>query len=196
MKNINVYVDELAKKFNIPIKDKVAHKCLCEYVENIIFNIVSIASIIALINNCKTINSKILEILDKYVLQTCNKTKQSKVKGGGGSIVLPSEFYGVNSGNYSANNITPDVLPIDFSSGIMRPQIGGGKAVNPICDAITEILSTHKLKASSAITKKIANIIESYLACLLGKLQLSKTKVTSSMIKNTVKSSKVFNIFK
>ena len=156
MKNINLYVNELSRKFNIPIKDNTAHKCLCEYVENIIFNIVSIASIIALINNSKIINAKILEILDKYVLQTCIKTSRNKVSGGGGSIVLPSEFYGVDSGSYSTTNISNDILPINFSSGIMRPQIGGGKAKinNPLIDAITEILSKHKLKASAVITKK------------------------------------------
>ena len=196
MKNINIYVSELSKKFNIPIKDNVAHKCLCEYVENIIFNIVSIASIIALINNCKTINNKILDILDKYVLQTC--TNKDKVKGGGGSIVMPSEFYGIDSGRYATTNVTPDVLSIDFNSGIMRPQIGGGKVriVNPVNEAITEILSKHGLKASAIITNKIAKIIEGYLACLLKKLQLAKTNVTSTMIKKTIKSSKIFNIFK
>jgi hypothetical protein len=201
MKNINIYVDHLCKKFNIPIKDVSAHKCLCEYVENIIFNIVSIASIIALINNCKMINPKIIALLNKYIVEACseNASKSTKkTKGGGGSIVLPSEFYGIDSGRYATTNITPDVLTIDFNSTIMRPQIGGGKVAvnNPVMDAITEILSKHDLKASPAITKKLCMIIESYLGCLLKKLQESKSSVSATTIKKTIASSKIFNVFK
>jgi len=197
MKNINIYVNEISKKFNIDIKDKIAEKCLCEYVENIVFNIVSIASIIALINNVKSINTKILEILNKYVLEACTKTI-GKIKGGGGSIVLPSEFYGIDSTRYLTTNITNDILPIDFNNGILRPQIGGAgnTKMNPLKDAITEILASHKLKASVAITKKIAVIIENYLECLFKKLSLSKSKVSSTIIKKTIKSNKIFNIFK
>jgi len=199
MKNINIYVEQLCKKFNIPIKDNVAYKCLCEYVENIIFNIVSIASIIALINNSKVINTKIIELLNKYVVEACSSNTSKKTKGGGGSIVLPSEFYGIDSGRYATTNITPDLLSIDFNTGIMRPQIGGAKQKtenNSMTDAITEILSKHNLKASPVITKKIVTIIESYLGCLLKKLQESKRTISSSTIKKTVASSKIFNVFK
>ena len=200
MKNINIYVDELCKKFNIPIKDASAHKCLCEYVENIIFNIVSITSIIALINNCKSINSKIVSIVNDYVVKACNdKPNKKAVKGGSGAIVLPSEFYGIDSGRYAVTNVTSDVLPINFASGVMRPQIGGAKEkidVNYLCDSIDEILAKHDLKASPAINKKIAEIIHKYLLCLLNKLSKSKTQVSAATIKKTIKSSKIFNVFK
>jgi len=201
MKNINIYVDDLCKKFNIPIKDASAHKCLCEYIENIVFNIVSITSIIALINNCKIINPKILEIVSSYIHKHCNDKPKAKktVKGGGGSIVLPSEFYGIDSGRYATTNITNDLLPIDFNSGIMRPQIGGsGKTTmeKVLCDAITDLLAKHELRATPAMTKKIAELIEGYLLCLLKSLRESKKEVTSSIIKKTIKSSKIFNVFK
>jgi len=191
MKNLNNYVIDLAKQFNINIKDKVAEKCLCEYVENIIFNVVSIASIIALINNSKNINLKVLEIMNKYIFENCNK----KITGGGGSIVLPSEFYGIDSGRYSISNNTSDILSINFESGLMRPQIGGG---NKSCieDEIEKILKKHNMKASSSIIKKMCKLIEDYLKCLFKKLGNSKNKISSTTIKNTIKANKMFHIFK
>jgi len=195
MKNINIYVTELARKFNINLKDKSAEKCLCDCVENIIVNMISVASLIALINNSKSVTDKTIQILHKYVIDKCGKG--GKVKGGGGAIVLPSEFYGVDSNRYSASNASADVLSIDFNSGILRPQIGGGSTrMNVIGDAIKEVLAKNDLKASASIIKKLKSFIENYLFCLLKKLQESKTKVSATLIKKTLHSEKLFNIFK
>jgi len=196
MKNINIYVTELARKFNINLKDKSAEKCLCDCVENIIVNMISVASLIALINNSKLVTDKTIQILHKYVIDKCGG-KGRKVKGGGGAVVLPSEFYGVDSNRYSAANASADVLSIDFKSGILRPQIGGGSTkMNVIGDAIKEVLAKNDLKASASIIKKLKSFIENYLFCLLKKLQESKTKVSATLIKKTLHSEKLFNIFK
>lgn len=176
----------------IDIKDKKAHDCLCGYVENIIFNITSITAIIAFINNSKSITKKNLSIVETYIKTSCTP----KMRGGGGSIVLPSEFYGVDSGQYLATNNTTDILNIDFASGVMRPQIGGGRVKNPIPDAIHKILSGYKLTISDDLCKKLTKIIESYLLCLINKLKTSKGVITPSLIKKTVTSTKTFNIFK
>jgi histone H3/H4 len=189
---MNIYITELARKFNINLKDKTAEKCLCDCVENIVFNLISIASLIAFINNSKMVTDKTIQILNKYVIEKCGK-----VKGGGGSIVLPSEFYGVDSNRYSASNAGSDVLTIDFNNGILRPQIGGGTSKNNyINDSIREILDRNKLKASASIIKKLRIFIEHYLHCLLKKLSDSKTKVSATTIKRTLHSNKLFNIFK
>lgn len=196
MKNINIYVTELARKFNINLKDKSAEKCLYDCVENIIMNMISVASLIALINNSKSVTDKTIQILHKYVIDKCG-SKGRKVKGGDGAIVLPSEFYGVDSNRYSVANASADVLSIDFNNGIMRPQIGGGASrMNVIGDAIKEVLAKNDLKASVSVIKKLKSFIENYLFCLLKKLQESKTKVSATLIKKTLHSEKLFNIFK
>ena len=157
---------------------------------------ISVASLIALINNSKSVTDKTIQILHKYVIDKCGG-KGRKVKGGGGDIVLPSEFYGVDSNRYSAANASADVLSIDFNSGILRPQIGGGSTrMNVIGDAIKEVLAKNDLKASASIIKKLKSFIENYLFCLLKKLQESKTKVSATLIKKTLHSEKLFNIFK
>jgi len=195
MKNINIYITDLARKFNINLKDKSAEKCLCDCVENIIINMISITSLIVLINNSKTVTDKTIQLLHKYVIDKCGK--DGKMKGGGGAIVLPSEFYGIDSNRYSAANVSSDILNIDFNSGILRPQIGGGTSkMNILSDAIKEVLTRNDVKASASIIKKLKTFIENYLFCLLTKLQNSKTKVSTTIIKKTLHSNKLFNIFK
>ena len=44
----------------------------------------------------------------------------------GGTTGMPSEFYGIDSGIYNSNNAADAILNIDFASGVLRPQIGGG----------------------------------------------------------------------
>ncbi len=184
MKYINDYISQL-----IDIKDKKTNKCLSDYAENIIFNITSIAAIIAFINNSKTINKHNIELVSSYINTVCGKIK-------GGSIVLPSEFYGVDSTRYLPTNNNSDILNINFVDGLLRPQIGGAKIKNPIPDAIKEILSNYKLTISIDICNKLTKIIENYLYCLINKLKNSKKQITSASIKKIVTSNKIFNIFK
>ncbi len=190
------YTNQLIKKYGLSIKSNV-NMCLCSYIEAIIFNIITIASIITFINNCKSINKETLHILKDYIHQSCGKTT---IKGGGGAIVLPSEFYGVNSGNYAATNNQMDLLPINFSGNVIRPQIGGGtkKESSPISSIIKKFLSYFHLRASNDIIKEIVHIIDNYIDCLMNKLKhVSKGKeLSTSTIKKVIKSGKVFNIFK
>ena len=195
MKNINNYVSHLISSTGgLQFKDKVANKCICEYVENIIFNITSISAIIAFINNSKVITKENIKIVYSYIKEACGSKKL--MKGGDGAIVLPAEFYGYDSGNYSASNNTVDVLNIDFANGLLRPQIGGSKVENPIPKEISKILSNYKLKISSELCKKLSKVIEIYIICLIKKLKRKNKMISSSEIKKTVTSSKLFNIFK
>lgn len=195
MKNINNYVSYLISSTGgLQFKDKNANKCICEYVENIIFNITSISAIIAFINNSKEITNENVKIVYSYIKEACGS--RSLRKGGDGAIVLPAEFYGMDSGNYSVSNNTVDVLNIDFNNGILRPQIGGSKIENPIPKEISKILKNYKLKISSELCKKLSKVIEIYIICLIKKLKRKNKKISSSEIKRTVTSNKLFNIFK
>jgi hypothetical protein len=193
-KKLSIYVNNLVEKYGLQLKSSATSKCLCEYVENIVFNIVSISAIISFINNCKSINSNTLEIVSSYIKENCGNIT---IKGGGGAIVMPSEFYGINSGRYNVLNNTTDVLNVDFNNGIARTQIGGGKEKSPFIPVVKDIINYYKLKASSVIINKIVKIIEGYLDCLMMKLKENKTgKLTSTYIKKVIKANKVFNVFK
>jgi len=194
------YVKFLLDKNDIKLKDDKTCNHLTQCIENIIFNVVSIASIITFINNCKIINKESIKIIKKYLDNKCDKKANKKI-GGGGSIVLPSEFYGIDSLRYSATNgIQSDILRVDFAGSLLRPQIGGGKKSKllnkPIVNAIQDILNYYKLKASKETINKILKLIEDYIKCLIETLKEKKGVISILTIKKMMKSNKLFDIFK
>ena len=189
--NLTIYVQKLISEYDLNIKSKMSVKCLCDCIENIVFNIVSISSIIAFINNSKTITKENIKILNSYLNKVC-----SPVMKGGNSIVMPMEFYGNNSGRYLPTNNQNDFLNIDFSSGIMRQQIGGGKSTSPFIKVIKDFLVHYKLKAGKDIIDEIVVMIENYIKCLMMKLKKYKEVIKPSMIKSVIEKNKMFKIFK
>lgn len=197
------YVKSLLNKNEIKVKDEKTCKYLSVCIENIIFNVVSIAAVITFINNSKVVKKECVSIIKKYLNNLCGSPSYSIIKGGGGSIVLPSEFYGVDSTNYSAtNNYHPvNTLQIDFNSGIARPQIGGGvksksSSLKPIEKAINDILIYYKLKGTKETKTKLLKLLECYIKCLFSKLKDLKKTITCELVDKTMKSSKVFDLFK
>jgi len=164
MNNFAYIVKNYNETFNIKMpKDNENHnkveKILIEFIKNLIFNVISIASIITFINNDSQIKKQTLKILIKYINDKCRAIK-------GGMNIMPSEFYGINSGRYDAANYTGDMLYLNPSQGLIRPQIGGGgktpddKTNKYIIDEIKEILKYYKLKVSSEIMKELLKIIK------------------------------------
>jgi len=199
MKNILLYTNSIVKSCNLKL-EKSALNTLNKYIENIIFNIVSICAIIAFINNSKNITTKNIQIVYTYIKNTCKVNIKQK-----GGEVLPSEFYGVNSLSYSPVNNTSDILKVDFDAGIARQQIGGGTAADTIDKkektkivyiCIQDILKYYKLSATKEVILKIIIIIDKYINCLLASLKNSKKVITTTAINNLIKSNNTFDIFK
>jgi len=191
---MNNYITSAISHFNInKDKDKIIHT-LSNYIDTLIFNIVSIASIITMLNNSKSINMNAVQLVKKYIADNCNK----KIKGG---TSLPSEYFGYNSGVYNENNNTQDILNVDFNSNILRPQIGGGagkKMDNEwIIKKIKDLLKYYNLKASNKIINSLVLIICANINCLLSKLDDNKNKVlTVTTINKIIKLNKNLDIFK
>jgi len=200
------YVKCLLEKNNIKVKDAKTCNYLTTSIENIIFNVVSIASVITFINNCKIIKKESVSIVSKYLNSMCGSSSYKKMKGGGGAIVLPSEFYGIDSTRYSSmNNVhATNSLDIDFTNGIARPQIGGGvkhnssssSSLNSIMKGVNDILDYYKLKATKEVKMKIVKLIECYIKCLMNKLKELDKTITCSLVDKVMKSDKVFELFK
>ena len=195
MNNLISCVDDLLKTNNLSVSVTTT-KVISSYIENIIFNIVSISCIIALINNTKTINKKNIDIVNKYINDICSISPKIK----GGAPVLPSEYFGFNSGRYLDTNNNSDILGINFESGIMRPQIGGGlknkNIKSPYIPIIKDVLKYYKIKASSDIIKCFIGIIDDYTLCFIKKLKSLDDKITTPVVKKIIKETKAFDIFK
>lgn len=195
MKNISLYTNSIVKSFNLKL-EKSAFNTLNKYIENMIFNIVSICAIVAFINNSKTITSKNVQIVYGYIKSTCKKQK-------GGEPVMPSEFYGNDSLRYSAVNNNSNILQVNFNEGIARPQISGGgssddkkEKTKVVYICIQDILKYYTLSASKDVILKIVIIIDKYINCLLASMKNYKKDITTSNINTLIKSNTSFDIFK
>ncbi len=202
MNNYLSIINAIVHKYNINIensKKSLVYKLLSKYIDVLIFNVVSIIAIITMINNSNTIHAESIKLLKIYINETCNK---SKISGG---TTLPSEYFGIDSGIYSENNISRDILDINFNSGILRPQIGGGGNIRKltkveikyIADNIRQIMYYYKLKISNDLIYELINIINDNIECLFRQLKnISLKPLNPQLIKKMIKSNKHLEIFK
>ena len=199
MNNFLPTIKELVAKYKLSLakdKTKDIHELLCKYMETLIFNIVSIASIITMINNSDTIKKQTLTLVKSYINDKCNH------KMTGGNTGMPSEYYGIDSGIYNENNASGDILNIDFASGMLRPQIGGGGrgsnyTINEIfMNKIHEILNYYRLKSSDSINKSLLKLIYMHINCFFKELKTARTTLNIASINKIIKSNKNLDIFK
>lgn len=198
MNNYLSIVKAIVTKYNINMensKKTYIYKLLCKYIDILVFNVVTIIAIITMINNSNSIHKEALKLLKSYINQTCHK---SKISGGS----LPSEYFGIDSGIYNENNYTDNILNIDFESGILRPQIGGGGTISKtdnklIGNNIKAIIKYYNLKVSNEIVSELITIITENIDCLFRQLKNINTKLLDpSIIKKMIKSNKHLEIFK
>jgi hypothetical protein len=198
MNNFLPTIKELVAKYKLSLakdKTKEIHDLLCKYMETLIFNIVSIASIITMINNSNTIKKQTLILVKSYINDKCNH------KMTGGNTGMPLEYYGIDSGIYQTNNASGDILNIDFASGILRPQIGGGRGSNYttnhiFINKIHEILNYYKLKSSDSINNSLLKLIYMHINCFFKELKTSRSTLNIASINKIIKSNKNLDIFK
>jgi hypothetical protein len=197
MNNFLPTIKDLVAKYKLSLakdKTKDIHQLLCKYIETLVFNIVSIASIITMINNSDKIKKETITLVKSYINDKCNH------KLTGGTTGMPSEFYGYDSGIYNSNNAAGDILNIDFTSGILRPQIGGGGNKNIydkiFMSKIHEILNYYKLKSSDSINNSLLKLIYMHVNCFFKQLKNSKLTLNNASINKIIKSNKNLDIFK
>lgn len=202
MNNYLSIVKAIITKYNIVMdssKKTYIYKLLCKYIDILVFNVVTIIAIITMINNSNSIHKEALKLLKTYIDQTCHK---SKITTGGAS--LPSEYFGIDSGIYNENNYSGNILDINFESGTLRPQIGGGGSIRItnidsklIATNIKSIVKYYNLKISNEIITELINIIIENIDCLFRQLKTINTKyLNPSVIKKMIKSNKHLEIFK
>lgn len=197
MKN---YLKSVIDKYGLTVKSNEDIGCICEYFDTLIFNIVSIASLITLINNSRVIEKEALVLVHSYINDKCEKVV---IKGG---TVLPSEFFGINSNSYNSTNNQVDVLNIDYVNGVLRPQIGGGgntknkKKINNknshdwLKTKIVGLIQHYNLTIKEKEMNYLINIIYDNINCLF--FQIPKNQViTKSYLKKFIKSNKSLDIF-
>jgi hypothetical protein len=194
---MNNYITATINKHNLNIgknKNQVID-LIANHIEILIFNIISIASIITMLNNSTIITSNAINHVKNYI----HNNYSNKLTGG---TSLPSEYFGYNSGIYNDTNNLVDVLNVDFASGILRNQIGGGGGKKNISNEwinnkINKLLKYYNLSASKTIINSLINIIMVNINNFFKQIKDEKLKViTINSIKKMIKSNKNMDIFK
>lgn len=174
------------------------------HIEYMVFNVVSMLCLIAIVNNSEKVTDKTLKVARKYIENKCEfkypKKVATKVVQQKGGRLGSATFLGIDEPMYSASNPTNDILPVDFQSGLARPQIGGKSSNNKILKKlvmsyINHILSHHNVKASKAVKDEIFEITKFHVDCLVNCIK-NKKMVSVSVIKDCVNKHKVLRTLK
>lgn len=175
-KDTKTCVLKLIKYYNLNIKSEEKTKIikrLCYYSDLLIFNIVSIISLIILSNGNKRATKDMVLYLQNYIDDRCCIDKKivinmnekcSPKKMNGGNISMPLAFFtGTEQNQYSTSNIGNNIANANLAEGIIRPLIGGGNKgflggfMLGGCDSVTNCKNMNKI-----INKKITNIFKFY----------------------------------
>lgn len=196
---MNNYLKSVISKYGLTVKNDDVLNCLCEYLETLIFNTVSIASLIALINNSKVIEVDALKLVHSYINIKCEKVEIT------GGTSLPGEYFGHYTNSYNTTNNQLDVLNMDVANGILRPQLGGGGGRartstkssgnhDWLKTKINKLIHHYKLTIREKELNYLINIIYDNVNCLF--FQMPKNKVlTKPYIKKFINSNKSLEIF-
>ena len=163
------------------------------FLDSVIFNIVSLFCVLAIINHTKKITQPTISLGQKYIEQKCKFHYMH-----GGERLGSASFLGIQEPAYKAQNLSPDILKVDFDQGIARPEMAqtGGAPNKVIYSCMNSILKYHNLKAKKDIKYKIISFIDHHIKCFFKCLKGYKKPIRKSMIKCVIKKHHVLHALK
>lgn len=176
------------------------------YLDALIFNIISIACIISIINNTKSINKESLPIIRSYIEDKCQFKYRNTKKSGG--TFNTAAFYGAVEPMYSENNKGSDILGINWSEGLIRPAIGdnstqkgGGKRINNMSFRyikmhVNNVLNYHKISASKHILNELIMLIDYHIKCLIANIKQCDKELTLKCLNKIINRNKILSPLK
>lgn len=188
------YSLKILQDCNITLKNEDKYKVVDQvaiYLDSLLFNIVSIICLICVLNGKNTIDKKAVEVSKQHI-QKENKFYYTKVpsrKTTGGRIGSAT-FLGINEPMYNENNLGTDLLKINLSGDILRPQIGGAsKKVGVIYKYMNDLIKYHGLKSSKEVKEMIYKIIQTHINGFIKKLK-SGEKISLTKLNKILKTNK------
>lgn len=201
MQDLKIFVVGLLKTNNINVSKNANQSYIInkvsDYIDALIFNIVSIACIISILNGDKNIKKQNLDIIKRYIEDRCVfKYNKKDMKGG---TFNTAAFYGIDEPMYKEENEGSDILGINWSEEIARPQIGGGKHSKKTQDVsklfikkqIKNILQYHGIKASNEMIDSLLNIIDYHIKCLMKKVKTCGKSLNIKCLNSIVNKNKI-----
>ena len=174
-------------------KNTAVIKLFSYYINILIYNVITITSIISLlIFNSNTISNNTISMTKNYLNDMCKINKNNNKMNGG--TVLPSSFHGNNDRHLYNFDEGVSLQYIDLNGDNLREQLGGCNDNNcnynkQILISINRILKEHKIKANKTTKQLLANMIKYYLYYIIKILK--NKKINNTVIKKILMKSKI-----
>ena len=202
----NCIASKLLDNYNLTLdkstqKDEVLH-ILDDHIQAMIYNVASIASVTALLDEKSKIEMKHIDFIKHYITKQCTKHVKNNVTNvnqqGGGSF--PAEYFGYDSGayteaNYGGVNYTDSVW--NGSDAAIRqaiPMTGGSSKIKDIvinnkevAKYIKTVISFNDVKISKPALSEILKLVNIHLNCIgddLQKYENLKPSLLDKIFKN------------
>jgi hypothetical protein len=125
MANFDSLVDDSLRIMNIKIGKKTQidsiHVEIKRHFEVLIYNVVSVAIMVALTNNAKKITPAYIEESKQYILSKCSSNKSKKQSGG---TSMTSDYYGYPHSAYApSHGGEENISDVNYQTGVIRSSI-------------------------------------------------------------------------
>jgi len=202
-KDIRFCVIELLQKHHVKCQKNEEERIirgLTQYIEYLIFNMVSVVCMICLAINVKRLAKDHMEYMEKEVDKRCAIMRKSlKMKGG---VFNTAAFYGVNEPQYTEANKMGDVMNVDWSKNIARPELkvtfasqsGGSKCskVNKLVSKkIYSVFKFYKVSAKKNIRDRFVAMFNKYVEQLFFSLKKSAKLLTYKKVHSVLSKTKI-----
>lgn len=197
----NCIASKMIQMYNLVVAqpdEKKVIELLDSHIEALLYNIASIASVTALLDEKTKIELKHISFIKDYIIKQCKK-KTSGQQGGS----LPSEYFGYNSGayseaNYGGVNYTNVVwdgadaairqaIPITGGSmNKMKNLIENNKEVSKY---IKKVMSFNDVKISTSAMNELLKVVNIHLNCV-GDDMMKYNKIKPSLLEKIFKTRK------
>jgi hypothetical protein len=178
----NCIAAKLVDAYNVVIKPE--HKdeimqTLDNHIQAMLYNIASIASVTALLDEKTKIELKHIDFVKKYITVQCSKHKKHGGEQQGGS--MPAEYFGYDSGAYTEANyggVSSDVV-WSGSDAAIRPELnmyGGEHGLNKVKNIIgnntevskymKQVMSFNDVKVSKPAMSELVKLVNIHLNCV------------------------------
>lgn len=198
-KDIEGCIIEMLNKHEIKYinsdRDKIL-KQLTDYINILIFNIISICSIISLHIGIAKLTEQHLIYMREHLDKRCSLNKKTAKKFTGGAFNTAA-FYGIEEKQYSVENKMGNIMNVDFENGIARPELKGGnphycKTLDKIVlKKISNVFKFYKVKVQKNIKEYLNKIFLEYLEQMFLNLKKSKPPLSIKKLNMILSKTKI-----
>lgn len=220
-KDIRFCVIELLHNHRIKCDKKDEEKIitrLTQYAEILIFTMISIACMICVTINIRRMLNEHMQFIEKEINKRCSimkiKSSSSDVRRMKGGVFNTAAFYGIEEPQYSEANKMGDIMNVDWSKNIARPELKIAFGSTPQsqsggsgnCDRVNQLISKqilsvlkfYKVSAKQSVRSRFVMIFNRYIEQLFGLLKKASTKqsLTYKKLQSILSRTKVMKMIK